>query len=157
MRGLLVIQPQRTYRLKQGVCPEPNFTGKEMENTIYEGTAHWAYGTDIIGMEASEGYTGRHFSSVPPLSKYQGKIFLTERAIRIDGDGGVMIPIADIKDLYMGFDDVFPAASVNSLGMFWKPLRIKYGPDTNIYLIVDYSLMISNNNRFYELLRKLLA
>jgi hypothetical protein len=127
-----------------------------MKNLIYEGNAYWVYDNEILDMDVSERYIGRHFSSVPPLSRHQGKIYLSDTSIRIDGDEEVNIPIADINHIHLGFDDVFSAASVKNFGMFWKPIRVNYGPDTNIYLIIDYSLMISNNNRFFEMMKALM-
>jgi hypothetical protein len=128
-----------------------------MENIIYEGKAYWAYDTEILEMDAAERYIGRHFSSVPPLSKHEGKIYLTDKSILIEGDEEVRILLSEIHQLYLGFDEVFQAASVKNFGMFWKPLRINYGLDSNIYLIIDYTLMISNNSRFFEVVTKMLS
>lgn len=128
-----------------------------MEKLIYEGSVYWAYDTEILAMDVSERYIGRHFSSVPPLSKHQGRIYLTSTMILIAGDEEVRIPLADISQISLDFDEVFSAASVKNFGMFWKPLRITYGLDDIIYLIVDYSVMISNNKRFFELLTTMLT
>ncbi|MET1053714.1 MAG: hypothetical protein ABWY16_00260 [Pedobacter sp.] len=128
-----------------------------MEKLIYEGAVYWAYDTEILAMDVSERYLGRHFSSVPPLSKHQGRIYLTNTAIFIEGDEEASIPLSEITQISLDFDEVFSAASVKNFGMFWKPLRITYGLDSIIYLIVDYSVMISNNKRFFELLTSMLA
>jgi hypothetical protein len=128
-----------------------------MENLIYEGTVYWAFDSEILAMDPAERYIGRHFSSVPPLSKHHGRIYLTETMIFIEGDEDLTIPLVEITQLCLDFDEIFSAASVKNFGMFWKPLRVKYGLDVVVYLIVDFSLMISNNKRFYELLTNMLA
>jgi hypothetical protein len=128
-----------------------------MENLIYEGTVYWAFDTEILAMDASERYIGRHFSSVPPLSKHQGRIYLTNSMIFIEGDQDITVPLASISQISLDFDQVFSAASVKNFGMFWKPLRITYGMDSVVYLIVDFNLMISNNKRFFELLTSMLV
>lgn len=128
-----------------------------MENLIYEGTVYWAMDTEILAMDLTERYVGRHFSLTPPLSQHEGRIYLTNTAIHLEGDQQMIILLADITQISLDFDEVFSAASVKNFGMFWKPLRVTYGLDHIIYLIIDYTLMISNNKRFFEILKGRLA
>ena len=126
-----------------------------MENILYEGTVLWAADTEIQAMDFSERFLARQVSFVPPLSKHKGAVCLTNKSLLIEGDEDLVIPLNHINQLYLGFDDVFSVASVKNFGMLWQPLRINYGNDLIIYLIVDYNIFGSANKRFFNLLKGL--
>jgi len=128
-----------------------------MEDIIYEGNVLWAYDTEIQLMDFSERFLARQFSFVPPLSKHKGIICLTDRSLIIEGDEDLVIPLSDINQLYLGFDDVFSVASAKNFGMLWQPLRINYGNDLTIYLIIDFNLLTARNNKFFNILKEMLS
>jgi len=128
-----------------------------MENILYEGTVLWASDTEIHSMDFSERFLARHFSFVTPLSKHRGELCLTNKSLVIEGDEDLVIPLNHINQLYLGFDDVFSVASVKNFGMFWQPIRINYGNDLIVYLIVDYNYFGSSNNRFFSVLKELFS
>jgi hypothetical protein len=126
-----------------------------MENILYEGTVLWATDAEITEMHFSERFIARQFSFVTPLSKHSGLIRLTDKSILIQGDEDLVIPLAYINQLYMGFDDVFSVASVKNFGLFWQPIRLNYGNDLVVYLIVDYNYVGSSNRQFFGLLKEM--
>lgn len=128
-----------------------------MTNIFYEGNVLWAYDTEINSMNVSERFLSRHFSLVPPLSKHKGRIYLTGQSLMIDGDQELLIPLADMDEIYHGFDEVFAAASAKNFGMSWQPLRISYANGHTVYLIVDYNYITTANLRFFNLLKELLS
>lgn len=128
-----------------------------MENVIYEGNVLWAFDTEIQAMDFSERFLARQFSFVPPLSKHNGRIYLTDASIVIEGDDDLTIPLNDINQLYLGFDDVFSVASAKNFGMMWQPLRINFGYDRTVYLIIDHNFFTASNKRFFGMLKEMLS
>jgi hypothetical protein len=126
-----------------------------MENILYEGNVLWATDSEITEMHFSERFLARQFSFVTPLSRHSGAICLTDKSILIQGDEDLVIPLAYINQLYMGFDDVFSVASVKNFGLFWQPIRLNYGNDLVVYLIVDYNFVGSSNRQFFGLLKEM--
>ncbi|WP_158799921.1 hypothetical protein [Pedobacter sp. L105] len=128
-----------------------------MSELIYQGNVYWAHAEEIEAMGISEKYIGRQFSFAPPLSRHKGQIYLFSNYILLEADEEVVIPLKDITQLYIGFDDVFTAASVKTFGMLWRPLRIIYGENLAVYLIIDYNYFTSNNSNFFTLVQDMLS
>ena len=128
-----------------------------MENILYEGTVLWATDVEIRAMDFSERFLARQFSFVTPLSRHSGELCLTNKSLLIEGDEDLVIPLSHINQLYLGFDDVFSVASVKNFGLFWQPIRINYGNDLVVYLIVDYNFVGSSNKRFFTMLTELFS
>lgn len=128
-----------------------------MENILYEGNVLWATAAEIQEMDFSERFLARQFSFVPPLSKHRGALCLTDKSLLIEGDEDLVIPLNRINQLYLGFDEVFLVASAKNFGMSWQPIRINYGNDLIVYLIIDYNLFGSGNNKFFNLMTELFS
>lgn len=100
-------------------------------------------------------------SSFKPLYTNEGTISLTERELLIDNSiTNIEIPLVNITQLYLGFDDVYKAVFVKNFGLFWQPLRIsylEYGQTKIIYLIIDYNLLFSNNKKWFKEMMSLLS
>jgi len=128
---------------------------ERMENILYEGNVLWATDNEITAMDFSERFLARQFSFVPPLSRHRGVICLTDKSILIEGDEDLVIPLNHINQLYLGFDDVYSVASVKNFGLFWQPIRVNYGNDLVVYLIVDYNFFGSSNKQFFGMLTEL--
>lgn len=101
------------------------------------------------------------FSGVNPLHTGAGMISLTHDHISLESDDSeLIIPLKDITQIYMGFDDVYKAMYVKSLGTFWQPLRIIYTQKqetVTIYLVIDLNYLSSSNSAWFGLLKEMLA
>jgi len=96
------------------------------------------------------------FSFTPPLHAHEGKVSLSERSLEITGDENLSLPLRSIEEVYLGFDDVFPASSVKNFGLFWQPLRLRFNDEEVIYMITDYNGVKTNNQIWYETLKEIL-
>ena len=99
-------------------------------------------------------------SSFRPLYTSEGAISLTEKELLIGGSNNIQIPLPNITQLYLGFDDLYKAVFVKNFGLFWQPLRIsylEYGQTKIIYLIVDYNMLFSKNKKWFKEMMFLLS
>lgn len=84
----------------------------------------------------SIGWRFYHLFKEPP-HKYKGKIILEKNVLKLrSGNKKWCIPYEKIKDLHLGFDEIFK----RRMSVF-KPLRIKYqtdGKKATIYLFVNF-------------------
>lgn len=112
-----------------------------------------------------------HTSGFRPLHRYEGVFELNEDRIIFDGkdikearDFNLEIPIKDITDVYLGWDEVFagfPMSRAGDRAYPWnKPLRLRYQSDQEertIYLFVRFhrrhGIRASDNKEVYEKLK----
>ncbi|MEZ7498751.1 hypothetical protein QO200_08365 [Flavobacterium sp. Arc3] len=59
-----------------------------------------------------------HFSGVKPSHCHYGEIFLTENSIKIIGNDEIEIPLDDLGQLYLGFDENYNASLSKNFGLF---------------------------------------
>jgi hypothetical protein len=127
---------------------------------LQSGTVLWVFDHDFpnFSMLAKVGIL---FSGVNPLHTGAGTISLTPDQLKlISADCELIIPLKDITQIYMGFDEVYKAMYVKSLGTFWQPLRIIYTQDEEtmvIYLVIDLDYLSSSNAAWFELLKEMLS
>ncbi|MGN7784635.1 hypothetical protein ACTJIJ_08915 [Niabella sp. 22666] len=126
---------------------------------ILEGSALWSYDYEIV--ETGDRYIG--FSLIGGIPHHhKGDIVLADGGIiTITGDENIKIPLSSIREIYLGFDEVYKNIYVKNFGIFWQPLRIQYYITTNrlgtIYLVVDYGGMFNKNNKWYETITNILS
>jgi len=120
----------------------------------------WSY-TDEIAEAGLEDEIHALFSFVKPLHHHEGEIILTNNSLIINGDIDLNIPLTDLNQLYLGFDEVYKSSYVKNAGVFWQPLRVSYyggGTQKVVYLIIDYSLIgIAKDKQWFNALREILS
>jgi hypothetical protein len=101
------------------------------------------------------------FSLIKPLHHHEGEIKLTYNDLIINGDISLSIPLGNLNQIYLGFDDVFKSTYVKNAGMIWQPLRVSYrdsGSMNTIYLIIDYSFIgTAKDQQWFDALREALS
>jgi hypothetical protein len=133
------------------------------ETFILQGKVKWSYSYELA--EISDDYKAMTsmMSFAPPLHRHNGNIALSDAEIIIEGiddDIDLTINLSAIKQLYLGFDDVYPVTSVKSFGAFWQPLRIEYynvnGKTETLYLVIDYNGVFTHDKVWFEKLTQIL-
>src|ERR1700679_275900 len=135
------------------------------ESFLLQGTAKWSYDYEMAEFTETQKALTAMTSFVPPLHRHEGNIALTNSEIIIEGTGDdnedLTIQLNQLKQIYLGFDDVFPASSVKSFGFLWQPLRIEYYISTvetqSIYLIIDYNGLYTHDKDWYNTLTQMLT
>ncbi|MBS1523439.1 MAG: hypothetical protein JST50_20730 [Bacteroidetes bacterium] len=129
-------------------------------NILMSGHVLWSY-TDEVAEAGLEDEIRALFSFVKPLHYHEGEIILTDNSLIINGDIDLNIPLTDISQLYLGFDEVYKSSYVKNAGVFWQPLRVSYygdGTQKVVYLIIDYSLIgIAKDKQWFNALREILS
>ncbi|MES2061774.1 MAG: hypothetical protein V4456_07630 [Bacteroidota bacterium] len=130
---------------------------------VLQGKVMWSYDYEMVEFTSAQKLITGLSGIGGPLHNHQGYITLTDEQLLIEGQEGdedLIIPLASINELYLGYDDVFTASSVKNGGLFWQPLRLEYfssNYQTNkVYLIIDYNGFYSHNKRWYETLTTML-
>jgi hypothetical protein len=130
------------------------------EAFLLQGTVKWSYGNELAEYTDSYKMMTSMTSFAPPLHRHNGNIALTGSELiieGIDGDTDLSISLKAMKQIYIGFDDLFP---VKGLGTFWQPLRIEYYVSSSetevIYLIIDYNGIFTHDKDWYNTLTELL-
>ena len=134
------------------------------ESFLLQGTAKWSYDYEMAEFTATQKVLTGMTSFVPPLHRHEGNIALTNSEIIIEGidddDEDLTIQLDQLKQIYLGFDDIFPATSVKSFGFLWQPLRIEYytsaAETQSIYLIIDYNGLYTHDKDWYNTLTQIL-
>ncbi len=134
------------------------------ESFLLQGTAKWSYDYEMAEFSEMQKAMAAMTSFVPPLHRHKGNIALTNSEIIIEGvgddDEDLSIQLNQLKQIYLGFDDVFPVTAVKSLGLFWQPLRIEYytsAVETQaIYLIIDFNGVYTHDKDWYKTLTQML-
>ncbi|WP_231464232.1 hypothetical protein [Pedobacter sp. Leaf132] len=96
------------------------------------------------------------FSFIKPMHTHEGNILLASNGLFISGDERLELQLSQIEEIYMGFDDVFPASAVKNFGAFWQPIRIKsylsYSESQTIYLVINYNGISTDNKTWFNTL-----
>jgi hypothetical protein len=129
---------------------------------LLQGTVKWSYSYELAEFSETAKIMHSMASFAPPLHRHDGNIALSDAELIIegvDGDIDLTIPLSAMKQIYLGFDDLFPVASVRALGAFWQPLRIEYYASSSeiedIYLIIDYNGIFTHDKDWYNTLIQL--
>jgi hypothetical protein len=153
-----------------------SLTGRAVGFPAEEHVAKWdntlmAYEEDIKSRSFWD-WIKAHTSFFRPLHRYAGVLELDDDSIIFDGMDlrqGVgfhlEIPVDDITDVYLGWDDVFtgfPLSRAGDRAYPWnKPLRLRYRAnqaEKTIYLFVRFhrkwGIRASDNRAVYEILTK---
>jgi len=134
------------------------------ESFLLQGTAKWSYDYEMAEFTATQKALTAMTSFVPPLHRHEGNIALTNSEIIIEGisddDEDLTIQLSQLKQIYLGFDDIFPASLVKSFGFLWQPLRIEYYTSAveaqSIYVIIDYNGLYTHDKDWYNTLTQML-
>eukprot|EP01132_Coremiostelium_polycephalum_P018718 gene18718-22295_t len=81
---------------------------------ILSGNVYWAYDHDIEQADTLS-LLGTQFSGTPPLN-----------ALYLSGDNALVIPLQNIEQIYMGFDDTYRVTYVKNWGLTWQPIRLVF-------------------------------
>jgi hypothetical protein len=125
-------------------------------DVILQGNVLWSYAHQIKERKALNDLAYQ-FSGIRPHHDNSGLITLTKAAIVIYGPENLQIPLSNISQLYLGFDDVYLVSMAKNLGLFWKPMRITLYNHEVIYLIIDYNFLQAKNKKWFESLKVLLS
>lgn len=131
---------------------------------LLQGTAKWSYDHELAEISSSRKILAGMVSGVQALQHHQGNIALSTTALIIEGindDEDLIIPLSNMKQLYIGFDDLFPVTAVKSLGILWQPLRIEYyvtaSETKRIYLIIDFNGVYTHDKEWFNTLTEMLS
>jgi hypothetical protein len=135
------------------------------ESFILQGTAKWSYDYEMAEFTETQKALTAMTSFVSPLHRHEGNIALTNSEIIIEGidddEENLTIQLNQLKQIYLGFDDLFPVTSVKSFGIFWQPLRIEYYTSAvetqSIYLVIDYNGIYTHDKDWFKTLTEMLA
>jgi hypothetical protein len=129
---------------------------------LLQGTVKWSYSYELAEFSETAKIMHSMASFAPPLHRHNGNIALTDAELIIegtDGDIDLTIPLKVMKQVYLGFDALFPAAAVRGFGAFWQPLRIEYYSSSSeiedIYLIIDYNGIFTHDKDWYNTLTQM--
>lgn len=123
---------------------------------ILEGNVYWGYDYELDQQKGWLKNVMGLFSFAPPLHQHNGLAVLTTSELFFLGEEELKISIRSIEEIYLGFDEIFPASSVKNLGLFWQPLRIKYNDTQVIYMVLDYNGLSANNQIWFDTLKGML-
>ena len=130
---------------------------------LLQGSVKWSYSYELAEYSDTYKIMTSMASFAPPLHRHNGNIALTDSELVIEGSEGdvdLSIKLGAMKQIFIGFDDLFPMTSVRGFGAFWQPLRIEYyiSPvETEyIYLIIDYNGIFTHDKDWYNTLTQML-
>jgi len=133
------------------------------EKYLLQGTVKWSYSYELAEYSETYKLMNSMMSFSPPLHRHNGNIALTTSELIIEGvedDVDLSISLSAMKQIFIGFDDLFPVTSVRSFGAFWQPLRIEYyisSLETEyIYLIIDYNGVFTHDKDWFNALTQML-
>ena len=113
---------------------------------LLQGTVKWSYDYEMAAVTDNQKLLASMVSFTPPLHHHKGNIALSNSELIIEGigdDEDLTINLGSLKQVYLGFDVLYPALSVRSLGVFWQPLRVEYYTSAvetqSVYLIIDFN------------------
>lgn len=122
---------------------------------ILTGEVLWSYDYELLE-RTSLREIASHFSGVSPFHAHQGEISLMSDRIIFRDESELTISLTDLEQLYMGFDDNFPGSSVKNFGLFWQPLRLTLCSGQQLYLIIDYNVLGSKNQLWFDTIKIIL-
>ncbi|QNK64664.1 hypothetical protein H7F33_09380 [Pedobacter sp. PAMC26386] len=129
---------------------------------LQSGTVLWVFDYDFPNFSLLD-KIGILFSGVNPLHTNAGMIYLKHDQISLaSADEELIIPLKNITQVYLGFDNIYKATYVKSGGTFWQPLRLIYTQDNEpdpqtIYLVIDLNYLASSNATWFEVLKNMLS
>ncbi|WP_316824502.1 hypothetical protein [Pedobacter miscanthi] len=129
---------------------------------MLEGNVLWSYDHELTNEKSSSWIKkiAGLFSFLKPLHNHEGNILLASNGLFITGDEQLELPLSNIEEVYMGFDEVFPASSVKNLGLFWQPIRIRStisrSESQTVYLVINHTGIFSDNQTWFNTLISLL-
>lgn len=129
---------------------------------MLEGNVLWSYDHELTNGKGS-GWIKKIaglFSFLKPIHNHEGNILLASNGLFITGDEQLELPLSNIEEVYMGFDDLFPASSVKNFGLFWQPIRIRStisrSESQTVYLVINHTSIFSDNQTWFNTLISLL-
>lgn len=125
------------------------------DHYIFSGRVMWSFGYEVLQRNTIND-VAYQFSGVKPYHDHFGTITLNKQAIVINGSIDLYLPLKDIIQLYLGFDEVYPAGLTKNFGLFWQPLRITLYNGTALYLVIDYNYFSSGNKKWFNTLVNIL-
>ena len=129
-------------------------------NILMSGHVLWSY-ADEVAESGLRDEIRALFSMLKPMHHHEGEIMLTDNSLIINGDSYLNIPLANLHQLYLGFDEVFKSTYVKNVGMLWQPLRVSYYENdhlTVVYLIRDYSFIgTARDQQWFDALKQVLS
>lgn len=133
-------------------------------NFLLQGTVKWSYAYEMAEVSQTTKIMAGMVSMGTPLHHHEGNIALSDAELIIEGfnDDGedLTIPLSAMKQIYLGFDDVFPKIAAKSLGMLWQPLHIEYYISSfetqYIYLVIDFNGIYTHDKEWFNALTQML-
>ena len=134
-------------------------------NKIQRAKALLAYQEDIKRKSLVDWFLA-HVSFLKPLHRYEGEIKLTNEKLIFQGKDKknnsshkLEISKEEIKEIYLGFDEVFKRSEDRSLGLTFKPLRITFEKNGKLkiaYFIINFKRITrtTDNKKWFELLER---
>jgi len=127
---------------------------------LLESRVLWSYDHELKAKTAFH-HLAAQFSGIPPVHDHSGVLYVTERGLTIKGDEDLVISLADIEEIYLGFDEVYPRNFIKNFGVFSEPLRIlsvSRFSKTTIYMFLDYNFFgFAKNQTLFNLLQEVLS
>jgi hypothetical protein len=129
---------------------------------MLEGNVLWSYDHELTNDKSSNWIKkiAGLFSFLKPVHNHEGDILLASNGLFITGDEHLELPLSNIEEVYMGFDDLFPASSAKNFGAFWQPIRIRStvsrSESQTVYLVINHTGIFSDNQTWFNTLISLL-
>ncbi|RZL45196.1 MAG: hypothetical protein EOP00_17980 [Pedobacter sp.] len=124
--------------------------------TLLSGNVLWASELEVQQRTKTNDLSF-HITGVKPFHCHSGEIFLDERALRIMGNDVLTFSFDEMRELYLGFDEIYTPSLSKNFGLFWQPLRLTFTNKGFIYLIIDYNLGFSKNKLWFNTISELLS
>lgn len=127
---------------------------------LLEARVLWSYDHELESKTGIDNIAAQ-FSGISPVHNHTGILSLLKSGINISGDEDLMIPLGDIEEVYVGFDENYQRNFVKNLGLLCQPLRIVTNngiAKRTIYLILDYNYFgCAKNLTLFDMLQEMLA
>ncbi|QNK64152.1 hypothetical protein H7F33_06605 [Pedobacter sp. PAMC26386] len=127
---------------------------------LLEARVLWSYDHELESKTGIDNIAAQ-FLGTPPVHNHTGMLVLTNVGITILGDEDLAIPLVEIEEAYVGFDESYQRKFVKNLGLLCQPLRIvaHHGASKRtIYLILDYNYFgCAKNLTLFDMLQEMLA
>lgn len=109
-----------------------------------------------------------HIMLAPPPYRFKGSVFFDYKGITFKGfdtylkkDVKFNIRKDEINQLYYGYDKTFTLSETRGMGMGWAPIRIRFDAskfdddeeETDLYLVIKYNGVFSENEKLFEELK----
>lgn len=123
----------------------------------------WSYDYELESKTGINNIAAQ-FTGVPPVHDHTGVLVLTEQGLLVRGDDqdiDLKIPLGDIAEVYVGFDESYQRNFVKNLGLLCQPIRIVTNDGLSkktIYLILDHNYFgCAKNLTLFDMLQEMLA